>query len=623
MQLFNADGSRSEISGNGVRCLAAWIASTRSLEEGTFIDIETDAGVKALELLESAGWPLHVLRCDGTAGRDRASGPRCRRRARDGRHAARRQPAVRGARRRHGGSACTRSRRTLAVHPHFPDGTNVELATVEAPNRVRILIWERGVGPTEASGTGACAAAVAAMQFGNAARDVQVVSPGGTQRVEWDEDGLFLTGWAELVADSRLVEALMRSLHEAGEAVETYSPAEELFNRRRADVGLIGGPLALLVLLCGTDSDRRRRAPARRHPADDGDPLDHRGSAARGDGAHRAGAGDHPAGGAGADGVRAVRRSDHLSLHRQLHARRGDVRPWARPPDRVRRPVVARGRRQPHADSRSSIGAVATGISMWISNTATTAMMFPIGLSIVAHLTKGRESELASRNFATAMMLMAAFGASIGGMGTPIGTPPNLIGKGMLERIAHEHISFFQWMLARRAADGAPLRVPGRLFPLAAARGACKSICRRPAHIQEELRKLGPMSTGQRNTLIAFGATVALWLFPGVLAIVGFGDSALAQRLRGGSAGVGGGDDRRDPAVPAAGQLARPSLHVELGAGGPHRLGDHPALRRRPGDGRARFLDRARRVDRPRHHAPGCPCARRSRSPSSSRRWRS
>ena len=50
----------------------------------------------------------------------------------------------------------------LAVHPFFPEGTNVELASVEEPDRVRILIWERGVGPTEASGTGACAAAVAA-----------------------------------------------------------------------------------------------------------------------------------------------------------------------------------------------------------------------------------------------------------------------------------------------------------------------------------------------------------------------------------------------------------------------------------------------------------------------------
>ncbi|MGH8431430.1 MAG: diaminopimelate epimerase, partial [Solimonas sp.] len=92
---------------------------------------------------------------------------------------------------------------TLAVHPHFPEGTNVELAHVESPGRVRILIWERGVGPTEASGTGACAAAVAAMSFGGAARDVQVVSPGGAQRVEWRQEGLYLTGSAELVAEIR------------------------------------------------------------------------------------------------------------------------------------------------------------------------------------------------------------------------------------------------------------------------------------------------------------------------------------------------------------------------------------------------------------------------------------
>ncbi len=201
MQLFNADASRSEISGNGVRCLAAWIASTRSLEDGTFIDIETDAGVKALELLNrrdgrytfcaAMGQPEQIaqvdLDVDGervTAVTLRVGNPQC---------------VVLG--------DVTEARlhtigRALAVHPHFPAGTNVELATVEAPDRVRILIWERGVGPTEASGTGACAAAVAAMQFGQAARDVQVVSPGGTQRVEWDEDGLFLTGWAELIADS-------------------------------------------------------------------------------------------------------------------------------------------------------------------------------------------------------------------------------------------------------------------------------------------------------------------------------------------------------------------------------------------------------------------------------------
>ena len=202
MQLFNADGSRSEISGNGVRCLAAWIASTQAIEARTFIDIETDAGVKELELLEhkdgrytfcaAMGHPeqigQHTFDLDGeavTAVTLRVGNPQC---------------VVLG--------DVTEARlhtiaRALAVHPHFPQGTNVELATVEAPDRVRILIWERGVGPTEASGTGACAAAVAAIRYGNASRDLQVVSPGGTQRVEWDDDGLFLTGWAELVSECR------------------------------------------------------------------------------------------------------------------------------------------------------------------------------------------------------------------------------------------------------------------------------------------------------------------------------------------------------------------------------------------------------------------------------------
>jgi diaminopimelate epimerase len=91
----------------------------------------------------------------------------------------------------------------LAVHPVFPNGTNVELATVEAADRVRILIWERGVGPTESSGTGACAAAVAAIAYGGARRDVHIVAPGGSQRVEWPTHGLFLTGWAEVILDGR------------------------------------------------------------------------------------------------------------------------------------------------------------------------------------------------------------------------------------------------------------------------------------------------------------------------------------------------------------------------------------------------------------------------------------
>jgi diaminopimelate epimerase len=204
MRLLNADGSRSEISGNGVRCLGAWIASQRGVPmpgQQAPIEIQTDAGVKRLELLSyeggrytfraAMGVPEQVakttLDVDGVpidAITLRIGNPQC---------------VVLG-------DVSEERLQTiaskLAVHPHFPEGTNVELAAVEAPDRVRILIWERGVGPTEASGTGACAAAVAAIQFGGAARDVEIVSPGGSQRVEWTDDGLFLTGWAELIAEA-------------------------------------------------------------------------------------------------------------------------------------------------------------------------------------------------------------------------------------------------------------------------------------------------------------------------------------------------------------------------------------------------------------------------------------
>jgi diaminopimelate epimerase len=196
--LLNADGSWSELSGNGVRCLAAWLAYERGLPPGAMLTVGTGAGAKTLSLLErqdrtfrfrAAMGPPESLREERLQVGDtpvsavvmRVGNPQC---------------VVLGPAtpdRLHTIAA------GLAVHPFFPEGTNVELADVEAPDRVRILIWERGVGPTEASGTGACASAVAAAAFGGAGRDVHVVSPGGTQRVEWTPDTIFLTGSATIV----------------------------------------------------------------------------------------------------------------------------------------------------------------------------------------------------------------------------------------------------------------------------------------------------------------------------------------------------------------------------------------------------------------------------------------
>jgi len=204
MDLLNADGSYSEVSGNGVRCLAAWLAKEHGVDAGGRVEVETDAGVKSLALLSIDG-PRYTFR----AAMGHPEQMQQRTIEVDGQ-------AIEAVTLRVGNPQCvvlgevTHERlhtiaAKLAVHPVFPHGSNVELATVEAPDRVRILIWERGVGPTEASGTGACASAVAAIAYGGASRDVQVTSPGGTQRVEWIDEGIFLTGWAELVFEARRV----------------------------------------------------------------------------------------------------------------------------------------------------------------------------------------------------------------------------------------------------------------------------------------------------------------------------------------------------------------------------------------------------------------------------------
>jgi diaminopimelate epimerase len=198
MRLHNADGSYAEVSGNGVRCLAAWLARRRELPSGSVVEIETDAGIKRLTLLSTEG-PRLTFR--GSMGEPSRLG----RRALDiGRetievvvvNVGNPQCVVLGAVTE---ERLVRLGARLSVHEAFPNGATVALAQVEDPARLSVLIWERGVGPTEASGTGACAAAVAASAYGGADRDVLVVSPGGVQRVEWTDEGLFLTGWAEVL----------------------------------------------------------------------------------------------------------------------------------------------------------------------------------------------------------------------------------------------------------------------------------------------------------------------------------------------------------------------------------------------------------------------------------------
>jgi diaminopimelate epimerase len=207
MRLTNADGSPSEVSGNGVRGLAALLARARGFgaAAGQTLVIETDAGPKRLTLEDAEaprrflfrahmGTPerlrqvsLHVAGEQVEAGALMVGNPQC---------------VVLGPLDE---ARLARLGPALQHHPEFPEGVNVELAEVPAPGQVRILIWERGVGPTLSSGTGSCASAIVAAAYGGADRAVDVVAPGGAQRVEWTDDGIWLTGWAEVVFEGRWV----------------------------------------------------------------------------------------------------------------------------------------------------------------------------------------------------------------------------------------------------------------------------------------------------------------------------------------------------------------------------------------------------------------------------------
>jgi len=205
MQLLNADGSASELSGNGLRCLAALVARVQNLTAGASVLVDTDAGAKRLELMNREG-ERYTFRAAMGAPEDlreenisvagesirasvlRIGNPQCIVLG----------PLPDAERFHHIGPL-------LSTHSMFPAGTNVEFAQVEAPDRVRILVWERGVGPTTSSGTGSSASGVAAAAYGGAAREVDVIAPGGTQRVEWRDDGVYLTGWAEIVMEGEWI----------------------------------------------------------------------------------------------------------------------------------------------------------------------------------------------------------------------------------------------------------------------------------------------------------------------------------------------------------------------------------------------------------------------------------
>ena len=209
IRLHNADGSIAEISGNGTRCVAAWMARELSSRPGDELRIETDAGPRVcridtvshrggftVEVTAGMGIPTftlrHVVLANGLvlSGIEVSTG----------------NPhlvlvvdnpefLVEGLPWQEVGAE-------ICVHRDFPRQTNVEFLRVVSPSEIEIRIFERGVGPTTSSGTGSSAAATAAMVFQDCNSPLTVVAPGGAQTVSWARPGveLYLTGPATMIA---------------------------------------------------------------------------------------------------------------------------------------------------------------------------------------------------------------------------------------------------------------------------------------------------------------------------------------------------------------------------------------------------------------------------------------
>jgi sodium-dependent dicarboxylate transporter 2/3/5 len=177
-----------------------------------------------------------------------------------------------------------------------------------------------------------------------------------------------------------------------------------------------------------------------------------------------------------------------------------------------------------------AFGAVTAMISGWISNTATTAMMFGIGLSILAALRAPDGVKAITPAYATALMLMTSFSASIGGLATPVGTPPNVIGLGFIRAELGVEVPFFSWMLI-----GVPIVLVLYLLLFtylnAVAPAGSRELHSGAKLIQEERDRLGPWTRGQRSVAFAFGVTVLLWILPGFVAVAAGENSQAYQTL--------------------------------------------------------------------------------------------
>ena len=210
LTFWNADGSLSGACGNATRCVAAWEmartgrgALNLRTERGV-LQARADGGAVSINmghpltdwtevpLTESAD-TLH-LPLPGDPVATGMGNPHCTFFVADAEGA---DLAAHGA---------------FETHPLFPERTNVQVAQVTAPDNLRVRVWERGVGPTPASGSSSCAAAVAAARRGLTGRRVAVDLDGGRLLIDWRDDGVWMAGPVAHVFDGVLTTAWLEAV---------------------------------------------------------------------------------------------------------------------------------------------------------------------------------------------------------------------------------------------------------------------------------------------------------------------------------------------------------------------------------------------------------------------------
>jgi diaminopimelate epimerase len=202
LRLFNADGSEAELSGNGTRCVAAWLAFSG---QGRDVLLMTHGGPRFCRVVKADGTKFEVESAMGvpyiTPHAVIVPGV----------------GAVEGAKVNVGnphfvvfvesddfsthGMSWQAMGEKICFHPDFPAQTNVEFVRVMAPDEIEFRIYERGVGPTTSSGTGTCASSSAAIALRGCDRELTAIAEGGAQSLKWpaDEDEMMLTGPAEVI----------------------------------------------------------------------------------------------------------------------------------------------------------------------------------------------------------------------------------------------------------------------------------------------------------------------------------------------------------------------------------------------------------------------------------------